>query len=378
MAKNILKKAAKVLLYFFGGIVVIICGLAIILWVKSPGKADPIKDAQGNPIEGSISEIIKINLGGLDQYLIIRGVDKSKPVMLFLHGGPGSPEAAFMKHFNSDIENDFVMVYWEQRGAGKSFSKNIPSESMTLEQMISDTRELSEYLIKRFDQEKIFIMGHSWGSFLGILTTYKHPELYYAYFGIGQVGDQYKSEKVSFEWVEEQAELKNDKSAISALSKLTFPDSAATVEEWIDFLMVERRYVMRFGGGVTREVTGMWPFVKIVLNSPEYTLREKLNFMKASMFCLEHLWLDVINTNLFEYIDKMQLPVYFFHGVYDYQTSYCVAKDFFDQLEAPAKEFFTFEYSAHSPNMEDIGRFNSIVNEIVTAKGKKTKAIAIN
>jgi len=368
MAKKIIKKAAKVLLYLFGGIVIIICGLALSLWIKSPGEADPIKDANGNLIEGSISEITKLNLGGLEQYLIIRGVDKSKPVMLFLHGGPGSPEAAFMKHFNRDIEKDYVMVYWEQRGAGKSFSKNIPPESMTLEQMISDTRELSEYLINRFDQEKLFLMGHSWGSFLGILTAYKHPELFYAYFGIGQVADQYKAEKVSFEWVKEQAELKNDKSAIKALSKLSFPDSTTTAKEWIDFLMAERRYVMRYGGGVTREETGMWPLVKIVLNAPEYTFREKLNFMKASMFCLEQLWLDVINTNLFEYIDTMQLPVYIFQGVYDYQTSYCVAKDFFDQLEAPAKAFFTFENSAHSPNMEDVGRFNSIINEITAAK----------
>jgi esterase/lipase len=120
-----------------------------------------------------------------------------------------------------------------------------------------------------------------------------------------------------------------------------------------------------------REITSMWPLIKIVLNSPEYSFREKINFMKASMFCLENLWLDVINTSLFEYIDKMQLPIYIFQGVYDYQTSYCVAKDFFDQLEAPEKEFFTFENSAHSPNMEEVVKFNSIVNEIVVAKYEK-------
>ena len=208
-------------------------------------------------------------------------------------------------------------------------------------------------------------MGHSWGSFLGILTAYKHPELYYAYFGIGQVADQYKAEKISFEWVKQQAELKNDRSAISALSKLTFPDSSGTVNEWIDFLMVERRFVSKFGGGVTREIKGMWPLVKIVLNSPEYTFREKLNFMNSSMFCLENLWMEVINTNLFNHIDSMQIPVYVFNGIHDYQTPYAVAKDFFDQLEAPEKEFFTFENSAHSPCMEEVDKFNSIVKEIV-------------
>ena len=134
--------------------------------------------------------------------------------MLFLHGGPGSPEYAFMRYFNPHLENDFIVVYWEQRGAGKSFSKNIPPESMTLEQMVSDTRELSEYLANRFGKKKIYILGYSWGTLLGILTAHKHPELFHAYFGVGQVGDQYRGERVSFDWVKEQAHIQNNKKDI--------------------------------------------------------------------------------------------------------------------------------------------------------------------
>jgi len=365
--KNILTKIAKIVLYTLGTLLVALLLISAILWIKSPGKPDPITDSTGSALPGSISSIEKIMLGGVEQYIIVRGADSTKPVMLFLHGGPGSPEYSFMKATNSNLENDFVMVYWEQRGAGKSFSKQILGESMNLSQFISDTKELSLILAKRFNQKKIFLMGHSWGSLLGILTSYQYPELFHAYFGIGQVCDQYRGERVSFEWVKEQAKIRNDGKAIKKLSSMTFPDSLATSDTWINFIMYERNYVSKFGGGVTHKMTSMWPVVKMILDAKEYTLSEKLNYMPASMFSLEHLWPEVINKNLSKEIDSMQVPVYIFQGKFDYQTPYIVAKDFFDQLKAPEKEFFTFENSAHSPIMEEKDKFNSIILEKTNA-----------
>ena len=358
------KKILKTLLYFISALALIFTLAITALWVKSPGVSETISDSDGNPVEGSISTIEKVTLGGQEQYIIIRGVDKSKPIMLFLHGGPGSPEVAFMKHYNPDIEDNYVMVYWEQRGAGKSFSKNIPPESMNLQQMISDTRELSEYLSDRFNQEKIFLMGHSWGSLLGILTVYHNPGLYHAFFGIGQVCHQFKGEQASYNWALDQAVARNDSKGINTLKNLNFPDSTESVDSWVEYLMMERRYVNRYGGGTTREISGMWPLVKIVMNSGIYTLDEKLNFMKSSMFSLETMWLDVINTNLFNEIDSISVPVYIFQGKYDYTTPYPLASEFYQQLKAPQKGFFSFENSAHSPIMEEPKKFNSILREL--------------
>lgn len=357
------KDFTRIFLYLVGGLLAIILGLVIMLWIKSPGKADPITGSNGKVLPGSISVIDKVVLGGQEQYLIIRGEDRNKPVMLFLHGGPGSPEFTFLKKTNRALEKDFVMVYWEQRGAGKSYSKQIPLNSMKMAQFISDTRELSIYLGKRFKKDKIYIMGHSWGSLLGILTAYQYPELYYAYFGIGQVCYQYKAEQISFQWVKEQAKKQNNKKAVLVLSKLTFPDSLASSAVWSDFLMTEREYVSQFGGGVTHDIKGLWPLVKTIINAKEYTLGEKMNYMPASLFSLNHLWLEVIHRNLFRDIDSMRIPVYIFQGKNDYQTPYVIAKSFFDQLKAPRKEFYTFENSAHSPNMEDVNKFNSIIRE---------------
>jgi pimeloyl-ACP methyl ester carboxylesterase len=363
-----MKKIFKIFGYVVVLLLIIVLGLTVTLWIKSPGKAIPITGLNGEVVPGSISTIEKVMLGGQGQYLIIRGKDSTKPVMLFLHGGPGSPEFAFMNKTNRSIEKDFVMVYWEQRGAGKSYSKDIPPESMNLKQFISDTRELSQLLAKRFKKDKIYLMGHSWGSFLGILTANLYPDLFYAYCGVGQVANQYKGEQISFEWVKEQANKLQDEDAIKALSEMTFPDSLADSKAWMDFLMVERNYVMKFGGGVTHEMTSMLPVLKMVLETKEYTIKDKVNFMSGSLFSLKTLWPDVVNKNLANEIDSMQVPVYIFQGVYDYQTPYSVAKEFFDQLKAPKKEFFTFENSAHSPVMEEVDKFNTILREKVIVK----------
>ncbi len=355
------RKILKSILYFISILALIVIVLIITLWVKSPGLTQTILDAKKKPVEGSISEIEKVMLGGLEQYIIIRGADKTKPVMLFLHGGPGSPEVAFIKHYNPEIENDYVMVYWEQRGAGKSYSKNIPAETMNLQQMIADTRELSKYLAIRFDREKIFLMGHSWGSLLGMQAAYQYPDLYHAYFGIGLACYQFKGEQLSYRWALDQAVEQNDPKAIETLEKLVVPDSTGNIDQWLNYLMMQRRYVNKYGGGTTREITGMWPLVKIVLNSGIYTLSEKLNFMNSNMFSLENLWLDVINTNLFNEIDSMKVPVYIFHGIHDNTNPYPLAKEFVQQLKAPQKGFFPFENSAHSPIMEEPEKFNSIL-----------------
>lgn len=359
-----MKKPLKIFFILAGGLLVIFFALTLLLWIKSPGTAQAITDLNGKALPKSISTIEKVTLGGLEQYYMVRGADSTKPVMLFLHGGPGLPEMTFLKNSNPAIEKNFVMVYWEQRGAGKSYSKNISPQSMNLPQFISDTRELSEILARRFDQQKIYIMGHSWGSFLGILTAWQHPELFHAFIGVGQVCHQYKSEQISLRWAREQAHDRHCEKAVKALSKIQLPDSTADGKAWLNYLKVERTWVNKFGGGRTHKPSGLWPISKMVLTTEEYSLREKLSFLSGNLFSMEHLWPEIINRNLSNEIESMQIPVYIFHGQYDYQTSYSVAKAFFDQLKAPRKEFFTFENSAHSPLMEEVDKFNAIVNKI--------------
>jgi pimeloyl-ACP methyl ester carboxylesterase len=361
------KKILKGLLYLVGGTLLLMLALIIILAFNSTGRPDPIVDHNGNQIPGSISTIEQITLAGQRQHLFIRGADSTKPVMLFIHGGPGSPEMPIIKAFNRDIENHFVMVYWEQLGAGKSFRKDIPLESMNLARFIEDACELSQYLGSRFGTNKIFVMGHSWGSLLGIKTVHLHPELFHAYFGIGQVADQLRGELISFEWVKQESVLRNDKKAMKKLSAMSFPDSLSTSGDWVRFLTSERAYVTKYGGAMYNESKSL-PMVLPLLLAREYTLSDKVRYIRGMLFSLHNMWDDVIGINLLNDIDSLQVPAYFFHGAGDYQTPYIVAREFYEQLKAPRKEFFTFENSAHSPIWEEPERFNQLVKTLAYSK----------
>ncbi len=325
----------------------------------SPGKPEKINSENG------ISIIKKIDAGGINQYLIIRGIEKTKPVLLFLHGGPGTPEFAYVKKHNPDLEKKFVVVHWEQRGAGKSYDKAIPAESMTVKQFVSDAKEVSEYLISKFQKEKIYLMGHSWGSFLGIHIIKSHPELFHCYFGVGQVVDQIKSETISFEWVNKQAQQKNDKFGLKKLARLALPKKEDSSKIWLDYLLVQRTLVDKYGGGLVRNYRGKRDVVLPILMSKEYNLLDKLNYAKGAFFSIHNLWNEIINTNLSETVLSVDLPVYFLHGLYDYQTTHKVAKNFYIHLEAPKKKFFTFEHSAHSPIFDEPEKFNGVVSDIV-------------
>lgn len=365
----------KKIFQFVSIMIILILGMFLFLFLINDGKPEPIRGDTGTVATSSISTIEVVSLGGIDQHLIIRGVDVTKPVMLFLHGGPGSPEFIFLKNPDLTLEENFIMVYWEQRGAGKSYSADIPPESMALDQFINDTHELSKALADRFNREKIFLMGHSWGSLLGLKTADQHPELFHAYIGIGQLSHPYEGEQISLDWVNANAAKLNDEKAKDLLASLELPDVKASNDKWLDYLMIERGLVNEYGGGMTRAKFDTYlDLGKLMIQTNEYTLLDKYKYLQGNFFSMKHLWDDLIQTNLFEEIDSIRVPVYFLHGRYDYQAPYALTKRFFDQMKAVDKEFFPFEYSAHSPFLDEPERFNRIVTQIREAIGSKVQS----
>jgi len=307
------------------------------------------------------SKIKKIQLNKSEQYLIIRGEEKSKPVMLFLHGGPGIPELFTMKKEMAYLEEHFIMVYWEQRAAGKSHRV----KDLTFDTILSDTLELSRWLTREYSQEKIYLIGHSWGSFLGMFAIDKYPQIYHAYIGIGQVTNQYSAEELSLNWIREEAFHRTDKRAITKLSNLTVPKKDASVKEWSRYLNIHRGYLFKYGGTVLDNKGVMFSWMKKFLKMREYSLLDKLYFIPSAFYSLKQLWHDVVGINLFLEIKKVEVPVYIFQGKNDYQVSYVLAKAFLDQLDAPKKELVTFENSAHSPHIEESEMFNNYITKIL-------------
>ncbi len=352
----------KYLVAFLSFVLISLLILILIVFILSPGEAVPVP----NGGERSISEIEKLEIGGVDQYLFLRGVDSTKAVLLFLHGGPGFSGYHFINDNDNNLEEEFVLAYWEQRGAGKSYSENIPLGSMNIEQMVKDTEEITRYLLGRFGKRKIYLLGHSWGSMLGTLTVQKHPGLYHAYIGIGQMGNQYESEKISLDWLKKEALERNDTEVLKQLETIRLPDSLATGKEWLEYMDVQRLIVGKYGGSTAanKETDVFSIYTDIIFKLPEYTVNEKRNILKGNAFSMSALQDDAIRTNLKEVVDSLELPVHILHGKYDHLVEYAESQSFFEHLKAPEKHFHTFEHSAHRPFADETAKFNGIMTRI--------------
>ncbi len=361
--KKILKIIGITLLSIIG---VLLIGL-LILALYSPGKLEPLKDKDGVEIKGSISEKNFIEIGGMQQGFFIRTENPENPVILFLHGGPGSPELPMFYPFETSerLEKYFTVCYWDQRGAGMSYNRSIDPSTMTVVQMVEDTRQMTEYLKRRFNKEKIYLMGHSWGTYLGIKTIEKYPDNYTAFIGIGQISNQLESEKIAYKYMLQYAIETNDKRAVKKLER--FDVNAAEFPS-LKYLLSARSLLMnKYRIGIMHtegfSVSGL---IKNMLTFKGYTITEKLFYFNGSMFSLENVWDNVAKDNLNESSVNFKIPIYIIHGKYDYQVSQTLAREYFDKIEAPDKTFFTFENSAHSPNVEEPEKFVSIVHQITS------------
>lgn len=348
--------------------VLLVCVIILgsVLFASSPGKPEPFLDENGNPLIGSISKKIRVNINGVEQGMFIKGKDINRPVLLFVHGGPGMPEYWLTQRYPTGLEDYFTVVWWEQRGAGLSYSPDILPETMTAEQFVADTIEVTNYLRKRFDKEKIYLMGHSWGSYIGIQAAAREPDLYYAYIGVGQISHQIQSEGLAYHYAlgyyKENGNTNMVRKLEAAPPTLTVPLPAA-------YEALRDAYMHGAGIGTTRDmdsvITGIflpsWQF-------REYTLGEKVNLWRGKFFSRSRsfrLWDKMQITDLGQQVTELEIPVYFLHGAYDYTCAYPLAKNYFEKIKAPVKGFYTFEGSAHSPMFEEAEKMRRILLEDV-------------
>jgi pimeloyl-ACP methyl ester carboxylesterase len=328
------------------------------------GKAEPFLDKNGRVLEGSLSEKVFVAINGVRLGVFIKSKDATNPVLLYLHGG--MPDYFLTKRYPTGFEECFTVVWWEQRGSGISFNPSIPPETMTLEQMISDSLEVTNYLRRRFGQEKIYLMGHSGGTFIGIQTAARAPELYHAYLGVAQMSYQLKSEKLAYDYMLKQFREKGNRKMVRKLEAAPVTMTEGTSDA---YLKVRDKAMHSLGIGTIREmhsvITGI--FLPSLL-CREYTLREKLNmWLGKSRSGVSILWDTMMVTDLGKQVTGLDLPVYFFEGIYDYTCSYTEAKAYFEELKAPLKGLYTFEHSAHSPLFEEPEKMLRIMQEDVFA-----------
>lgn len=325
----------------------------------SGGKPRPFLDADGKVIAGSISEKCFIEVNGDRQGMFISSVDSSKPVLLFIHGGPGMPEYAISRRYPLVLEKYFTVCWWEHRGAGISYHDGIPPGTMNFSQFTDDAICVTNYLRKRFRKDKIYLMAHSGGTVTGIMAAAKAPELYHAYFAVSQITNQKESEKLAYTCMVEKFTEAGNTRMLRKLGRYNTGNLNTP-----SYYTMRDIPMHRLGIGTTRKMKSVFTGIFLpVMSCEAYTLRERINIWRGKSFNTKHsgLWDKVVSTDLTREIKELRLPVYFFSGIYDYTVSYTLAKQFHDRLQAPVKAFYTFTNSAHSPMFEEPEEFGRIL-----------------
>lgn len=310
-------------------------------------------------------------IGGVKQWIRTIGDDINNPILLYVHGGPGMSTSAISNFYNSDLEKHFIVVHWDQRAAANSYFGKIDKSTMVIKQYVEDTIEVTEYLTKKFKKNKVFIIGHSWGTVLATYAIKERPELYYAYIGMGQVANQEKSEAIAYDFALEECKKAKDKKGIAELEKIG--PAVGAIHSSNDWIAVQRKYVFKYKGMFhDPKLNFIKSSLKCFLKDKDYGIKGFYKFVKCQKPNVEVVWpTQLSKVNFFNVESEFQIPVYIFQGAYDHITCTQVAKEYFDFLKAPLKRFYLFEESGHCVSFEEPKKFyNIIVNEILNESYK--------
>jgi len=274
-----------------------------------------------------------INIGGIKQYIRIEGKDSSKPLLLFLHGGPGGSLMSKADHITGKLLQHFIVIHWDQRETGETLRLNKSSQPLTISLFYNDTHDLIDSLLKQFRRPKLYLAGYSWGSGLGFYIADKYPDLLYAYIAISPVINQWESERMALEMLKTKVSNKGRQE----LSQVRIPFENS------EQLYFHRKWLFNYSGQ---------KFVSI-------TFRK--NVIQAWGVTWFKVWTEACGVNLFESLPTIRCPVYFFAGDKDYQTNHDITQKYYSIVSAPKKDLFLFEGSGHGLPETDPSLFQEII-----------------
>ena len=358
-------RVIKLFLQIFIWVASILTGLLLLVFISLLVYRNYLRNSTNIETSMGISLLEEITLGDIKQWIFIRGIDQNNPILLFLHGGPGAPLLGMSssRKYDAELIKHFTVVHWDQRGAGKSFNSDIPVDSMTLDRFVEDCNELIDYLRNRFHTQKVFIVAHSVGTVIGIKTAYKYPEKIHAYVGVAQVINEYEQQKVSYDFIVEEAEKSGDvgrQNAIKAIGPPPYESYKKTLEN--------EQHIDHYGGFFHGKSINMVIFMLNFLTSPEYSLSEGIGTLrnKGFDFTMNAMWVEIKNVNLTKEIQSIKVPIYFFEGKYDMTTPTVLVEKFYDNLDAEkGKKLVIFENSAHIPIIEEKERYEELLINVV-------------
>lgn len=324
---------------FYGWLII----LVFFMFMPSQAAAAPLPTESVAP--ESIVLLEPVMLGGHQQWLLARGEKRSNPILLFLHGGAGDPYIGLLHEYQSELEKYFVVVQWDQRGSGRSIPNTAP-ESMTINQFQADTHELVLLLKAKFNRDKIYILGHSWGSYLGIMEAQNHPENLYAYIGTGQMVDLIKQEQMSHDFVVAQAQADHNTKALKQLKAIGYPP----YENIVQGFNTKYSWLWRYGGMLDGE-SGPWPFIKALLTMQETSLLDIRRFERVGTQSLQQLAAN--EGSQFWHLKApdihhhFEIPMFFITGENDRVTPLALIQTYVKTLHAPLKQSMVIPHAGH-------------------------------
>lgn len=330
---------------------------------------------------GGIDKVEVLSIGGVEQTILFQGEDVRQPVLFFLHGGPSMPLPGVSSRGRDytvatntkELVKEFVVVFWDQRGTGKSYSDRIPQDSMSLRQFIRDACEIVDYLRERFGQERIYLAAHSFGTLIGLHLIHEYSQKFHSYVGLSQLVSWTENDKLSYKWAMEEAAARGNRKALRELKAVGKPPYLEGLEQW----GVLRKWQLRFNSmvhsdesvkhpGLNREVVAM-------LRSGEYTLKDVFNtFYKGFKLVYSPAFIgELPSVNVRNSIRELQVPVTFIHGRHDRHVHGRLLEEYFGELKnGKRKRLLWAERSAHIFHPEDTKWIEQVlINEKHTVEG---------
>ena len=317
--------------------------LVVAFFIARPASTAPILGADGEPVPDSIAELTTVSIGGHEQTLMIRGRSVDNPVLLYLSGGPGGTDIGALRA-DVGLEQDFVVVNWEQRGAGKSYAALDPTDTFTVDRLVADTIEVTNNLRDRFDEDKIFLAGQSWGSTLGVLAAQQHPELYHALVGVGQMVSQQETDIIFWEdtlaWAEETGN-----SALAGTLRRNGPPPYDDITLYEPVVGHEHDWNHYPELDLNNEIPA-------ILFVPEYTWMDRINAFKGFLDTNATLYPQLQGIDFRTDVPRLDIPYYMVLGAHEARGRAELANHWFEILDAPTKRRIVFEGSGHRAHFD--------------------------
>jgi proline iminopeptidase len=306
-----------------------------------------------------INSLEPVRIGGIDQWIEVRGQNVNNPILLFIHGGPGIAFIPLAGAWQASWEGYFTVVQWDQRGAGKTYASNdkeLQRRTMNVPQMEQDTLGVVNYLRNRFHREKIFVVGHSWGSVLGLWLAHEHPELIYAYVGVGQVINTEQNEEVGYKDALQEAHKRHNERAVKDLESIApYPPPNASFRKTSILRDWERDLL---GPPLsTPQFTNMKRILSEVVSAPEYSLADDRGWFRGTSFSLNILLPEVSKVDLNKLGLDFRAPIFFFEGRHDPYSPSSLIWEYSQAIKAPHKEFIWYDNSGHFAFFEEQQKF---------------------